>query len=139
MRSFGPRDKSAGRYAGSGISSGRAPRADKPIAWLHGEIKTPPMSREVRVEVGTLLRRLQRGEAPTMPESRPLPVIGARCHELRVGDTRHKIEWRVIYYTGKLAIAILDVFKHDTRTTPEAVIASCRRRLAQYQELERSW
>jgi hypothetical protein len=52
---------------------------------------------------------------------------------------RHKIEWRVIYYTGKLAIAILDVFKHDTRTTPEAVIASCRRRLAQYQELERSW
>jgi len=25
-------------------------RADKPLAWLHGEIKTPPFSAEARIE-----------------------------------------------------------------------------------------
>ncbi len=34
---------------------------DKPLVWLHGEIKTPPMSVSVRLEAGHLLRRLQRG------------------------------------------------------------------------------
>jgi hypothetical protein len=36
------------------------PQADKPLAWLHGEIKTPPFSSEARIEAGVLLRRLQR-------------------------------------------------------------------------------
>jgi hypothetical protein len=38
------------------------------------------------VEGGMLLRRLQRGETLSMPESRPMPTIGPRCHELRVDD-----------------------------------------------------
>jgi len=33
---------------------------DKPLAWLHGEIKTPPMSQAARLEAGYLLRQLQR-------------------------------------------------------------------------------
>ncbi len=37
---------------------------DKPLVWLHGEIKTPPMSVYARLEAGHLLRRLQRGEHP---------------------------------------------------------------------------
>ena len=36
--------------------------SDKPLVWLHGEVKTPPFSRETRVEAGYLLRRLQAGE-----------------------------------------------------------------------------
>jgi hypothetical protein len=31
------------------------PQADKPLAWLHGEIKTPPFSTEARIEAGVLL------------------------------------------------------------------------------------
>ncbi len=31
---------------------------DKPLIWLHGEIKTPPFSQEGRIEAGVLLRRL---------------------------------------------------------------------------------
>ncbi len=31
----------------------------KPLRWLHGEVKTPPMSREARREMGMLLRELQ--------------------------------------------------------------------------------
>jgi hypothetical protein len=59
---------------------------DKPLAWLHGEIKTPPLSTEARVQTGLLLRRLQRGERLEMPHSRPMPIVGSRCHELRIQD-----------------------------------------------------
>jgi hypothetical protein len=50
-------------------------RVDKPLAWLAGEIKTPPLSSEARQDAGVLLRRLQRGELLSMPESRPMPSI----------------------------------------------------------------
>ncbi len=66
----------------------------KPLAWLHGEIKTPPFSKEGRIEAGTLLRRLQRGEGLGLPHSRPMPSIGRGCHELRVADKSH--EWRIV-------------------------------------------
>ena len=35
----------------------------KPLRWLHGEVKTPPMTTTVRKEFGFLLRLLQDGEA----------------------------------------------------------------------------
>jgi hypothetical protein len=56
-------------------------QGERPLVWLHGEIKTPPFSFEARVETGVLLRRLQGGEKLTLPHSRPMPAIGARCHE----------------------------------------------------------
>ncbi len=68
---------------------------DKLLRWLHGEVKTPPFSRAARLEAGFLLRRLQQGESIALPHSRPMPSIGARCHELRVRD-RNKT-WRLIY------------------------------------------
>lgn len=40
---------------------------DEPLVWLHGEVKTPPFSAAARLEVGVLLRRLQRGERVSMP------------------------------------------------------------------------
>ena len=57
---------------------------DKPLVWLHGEVKTPPFSQEARIETGVLLRRLQQGENLGLPHSRPMPSIGAHCHELRI-------------------------------------------------------
>ena len=35
---------------------------DKPLVWLHGEIKTPPLSTAARLKAGFLLRALQRGD-----------------------------------------------------------------------------
>ena len=32
---------------------------DKPLAWLHGEVASPPFGDEARREAGYLLRRLQ--------------------------------------------------------------------------------
>lgn len=110
----------------------------KPIAWLHGELKTPPLSKGTRIEAGTLLRRLQTGEKLSMPESRPLPTVDPRCHELRIDDIATKIEWRIICYMGRHAIAILEIFPKKTRKTPDSVLVQCRRRLAEFKQVDRS-
>lgn len=106
--------------------------SEKPLVWLHGEIKTPPFSREARLEAGYRLGRLQRGETLSMPLSRPMPVIGVRCHELRVVDRGHN--WRLVYRTDPDAIVILEVFGKKTQTTPKDVIERCQRRLKAYDE-----
>jgi phage-related protein len=103
---------------------------DKPLVWLYGEIKTPPFSAPVRVEAGFLLRRLQRGDSLSLPHSRPMPVIGLQCHELRLNDL--KLTWRIIYHVEPDAVVILDVFAKKTPTMPKATIATCRQRLARY-------
>ena len=53
----------------------RSDDADKPLVWLHGEIKTPPFGPSARLEAGLALRRLQRGERLAMPHSRPMPGV----------------------------------------------------------------
>ena len=65
----------------------KKPEAERPIVWLRGEVKTPPFSKEARIEAGYLLRLLQRGETLGLPHARPMPAIGPRCHELRINDT----------------------------------------------------
>lgn len=102
----------------------------KPIGRLHGEIKTPPFSSDARIEAGCLLGRLQEGEALSMPHARPMTVIGPRCHEMRVKDS--KGEWRIIYRVDPDAIIVVDVFQKKTRETPLSVIANCRKRLREY-------
>lgn len=106
--------------------------ADKPLVWLRGEVRTPPFSAAARLEAGWLLRRLQAGEKLGMPHSRPMPSIGARCHELRVVDAGKT--WRVVYRIDRDAIVIADVFQKTTAQTPVRVIDDCRRRLRLYDE-----
>jgi hypothetical protein len=53
---------------------------------MHAEVKSPPFSMEARLEAGFLLRKLQKGQMLEMPHSRPMSVIGERCHELRIVD-----------------------------------------------------
>ena len=103
---------------------------DKPLAWLQGEIRTPPFSRGARLEAGSLLRALQRGDKLSMPHSRPMPPIGPRCHELRITDER--ADWRIVYRVDSDAIVIVAVFEKRTRKTPQSVIDACRRRLKDY-------
>jgi phage-related protein len=108
---------------------------DKPLVWLHGHIKTPPMSQEARIEAGYLLRRLQRGDKLSMPHSRPMPGIGRRCHELRVVDA--DVTWRIVYRIDSDAIVIADVFSKKTRATPQGVIKTCQKRLKEYDDAGR--
>jgi phage-related protein len=105
-------------------------KPDKPLVWLRGEVKTPPFSSGARIEVGMLLRRLQRGEVLSMPVSRPMSSIGARCHELRITDDRR--EWRLIYRVDTDAVVIGEVFAKTTQKTPVRVLEQCKRRFGQY-------
>jgi phage-related protein len=105
---------------------------DKPLVWLHGEVKTPPFSRAARIEVGYLLRELQKGTVLSLPHSRPMPQIGARCHELRVVD--EGVTWRIVYRTDSDAAVIADVFAKKTPQTPKAVLNAARRRLREYDD-----
>ena len=108
------------------------PESDKPLVWLGGEIKTPPFSGTARLEAGWLLRRLQRGDALTMPHSRPVPAIGRRVHELRIPDKDGS--WRLVYRIDPDAIVLGEVFAKKTAQTPRAVIEACRRRFLAYDE-----
>ena len=105
---------------------------DKPLYVLHGAIKTPPMSTLARVTVGFLLRRVQQGEHLTMPDSRTMPELGASCHELRVDDEELNTSWRVVYMIDDVAILVLEVFKKESRSTPESVKRACLDRLSRY-------
>jgi len=106
---------------------------DKPLAWFKAEVKTPPFSEEARVEAGMLLRQLQGGAKLSLPQSRPMPAIGARCHELRLQDG--DVSWRIVYRIDTDAIVIVDVFQKDTQKTPKSVIDNCKRRLSKYDDL----
>jgi phage-related protein len=102
----------------------------KQLVWMHGEIKTPPFSKRARLEAGLLLRLLQTAEKVPMPFSRPMPRIGARCHELRIHDENRT--WRIGYRIDRSVIIILDNFAKKTRTTPRDVIDNCKRRIQLY-------
>ena len=104
--------------------------SDKPLAWLHGEIKTPPFSAAARSEAGYLLRRIEQGEKLSLPQSRPMPSIGRRCHELRINDESGT--WRIVYRIDDDAIVIAEVFEKKTERTPKAVIDVCKARLKRY-------
>lgn len=103
---------------------------NKELMILHGEIKTPLMSKEARLEAGYLLRKLQQGENLSLPHSRPMPDIGHRCHELRIQD--EKVTWRIVYRNDSDAIIILEVFAKKTNKTPTQVIDVCQKRLRLY-------
>ena len=102
----------------------------KPLAWLHGEVRTPPLSAAARIETGVLLRKLQRGDSLGMPHSRPMPAIGKRCHELRIVD--EEVTWQLICRIDPDAIVVVDVFKKKARATPQAVLDTCAERLRRY-------
>ena len=106
---------------------------DKPLVWLRTEIKTPPFSPDARIEAGVLFRRLQRGESLSLPQSRAMPSIGSRWHELRIVDRDDA--WRVIYRIDSDAIVIVEVFSKKSQKTPRTVIERCRDRLKRYDEV----
>ena len=108
---------------------------DKPLVWLHGEVRTPPLTAAARVEAGLLLRRLQAGDVLGLPHSRPLAALGRGCHELRVVD--EGATWRIVYRVDPDAVVVAEVFSKKTRTTPRRMLDTCRRRLRAYDALAR--
>ena len=69
--------------------------------------------------------QLQMGADLGMPQSRPMPGICPRCHELRVRDAAKN--WRIFYRVDHDAILVLGVEEKATRATPTRVIQGCQR------------
>jgi len=92
----------------------------KPLRWLAGEVKTPPMSVEARREMGFLLRQLQEGENLTFPHCRPMATIG-----------------RLLYLLDSEAIVILEIGEKKSRKTSQAMIELCRKRLKSYEQAKK--
>ena len=67
-----------------------------------------------------------------MPQSRPMPVVGARCHELRIVDAA--VAWRIVYRVDADAIVIGEVFSKKTAATPRSVIEVCKHRFKEYDD-----
>ena len=97
--------------------------------------KTPPMSEEARRKAGFLLGKLQEGETLSMPTARPMPSIGKRCLELRFNDA--DTTWRVMCRTDPDAVLVLYWFAKKTASTPQSVLELCRKRLADYDNLNK--
>jgi len=77
----------------------------------------------------TLLQR-SGGERLGLPHSRPMRAIGPRCHELRIQD--REATWRIVYRTDADAVIIAEVFSKKSPQTPAATVATCRKRLQEY-------
>ena len=105
---------------------------DKPLVWMHGEIATPPFSSNARIEAGYLLRQVQKGIKLSLPQSRPMPSIGTRCHELRIND--ENLTWRIIYRIYTDSILIIEVFEKKTNKTPKPIIDICKQRIKRYEK-----
>ncbi len=103
---------------------------DKPLWWLTDTIRTPPFSDAARIEAGYRIRMLQQRFTLTMPQSRPMPAIGPRVHELRIPDVTHT--WRIVYRIDDDVILVVEIFSKKTTATPHAVIERCRARLGAY-------
>jgi len=105
---------------------------DKPLVWLHGEVKTPPFRETARVQAGYLLRQLQRGQTLSLPHSKAMPALGVRCHELRISD--QQVTWRIICRVDTDAVVLAGVFAKKTQQTPKGVLEACRKRLREYDD-----
>ena len=107
----------------------------RPLVWLRGAVRTPPFSAAARIEAGVLLNRLQRGDQLRMPHWRPMPVLGARCGELRIPDAT--VTWRILHRLDVDAVVIVDVFAKKTQATPTKILTAGRERLRIYDRVTR--
>ena len=65
-----------------------------------------------------------------MPQSRSMPDIGRKCHELRIND--ENTTWRIVYRTDADVIVILEILEKKTQTTPTHIVNFCKDRIRRY-------
>ncbi len=67
-----------------------------------------------------------------MPLSRPMPIIGSNCHELRIND--EALVWSIMYRIEADAIVILEVSRKKSLETTKPVIDVGKARLKRYED-----
>lgn len=85
-------------------------------------------SKEVRIELGSALMKVQLGMPVGMPLSRPMSIVASGVHELRFRD-RSGIQ-RVFYYLQSArGLLVFHAFVKKSQNTPRAEIELGRKRL----------
>jgi phage-related protein len=81
---------------------------------------------DVRKDIGTELRRVQRGIEPM--DWKPLKTVGSGVREIRVRDATGA--YRVVYVVNKAdAVYVLNAFQKKTQKTPRHELALAALRL----------
>lgn len=101
----------------------------KKVLWhprARTEVKSFPD--EVKRELGYLIFRLQQGESPGFPASRPMPDVAAGVSELRVRGPDGV--YRAFYYVKvEDKVLVFHAFKKKTQQTPPQEIKLGAKRL----------
>jgi phage-related protein len=85
-------------------------------------------SKQVRLELGSALFKVQLGMTLGLPVSRPMPGIAAGAHEMRFRDA-DGIQ-RVFYFVNSpRAVLVFHAFVKKTRKTPASEMSLGARRL----------
>ena len=108
----------------------KRPKASKPLVWLRREVRSPPLSRNARVQLGYRRRLLQEGMVLGMPHCRSLKAAGRSCYELRVRDAG--VNWRLVFRVDHDAVVVAGLFTKTSRAATDRLIEKSRRRLAEY-------
>jgi phage-related protein len=88
---------------------------------------------EIRGDLADALARLDAGQTLSMPLSRPMPIIGAGVHELRLKD-RSGV-YRILYaLVREGTVHVLHAFKKTAQATPRRNIELAQRRLKDIKE-----
>ncbi|MEQ8485577.1 MAG: type II toxin-antitoxin system RelE/ParE family toxin [Pseudomonadales bacterium] len=86
--------------------------------------------KQARIDIGTELRRVQKGLDPA--NWKPMSTVGRGVREIRVS---HRGQWRVIYVAKfEEAIYVLHAFQKKTQQTPRTDIDLAKQRLRDIQE-----
>jgi hypothetical protein len=99
------------------------------LVWLPWHAGSPPLSAPARIELGCLLRRLQRGQSINLPSTCPLPEVGTRAYESRIHD--RSTRWSITYRMDRDAIIIVEVL--PSRPELQKYYFAVRRRLLNYE------
>ena len=84
--------------------------------------------KDVRARLGKGLYRLQMGEDLGMPNSRPMPAVGAAVSELRVKNADGS--FRAFYYVASAkGVLVFHAFAKKTQRTPPLELDLARKRL----------
>ena len=90
--------------------------------------RSPNGRRDATAAIAAWRESVDARVAPHADDRARLPRAARRGHSA-------KKEWRIVYYIGEEVVAVLEVFAKTTRATPDAVIAGCRRRLAEFRRV----
>ena len=98
--------------------------------YVHNRIKKEidKLDEDLIEKVHGLFLLLTEGDSLPMPKSRPMPIVGAGVHELRIKDRTG--QYRIFYYTKlKDKILVFHFFKKKTQATSKQEIDLSKQRL----------